>query len=634
MNSKTISKRLGSTLCVCVLTTSALLGVAHINPETAYAKDAKIVANGDGTVSNDYTFIAQFLKDTKTEKVGTIGKVFTNDKGIKMLYIDPYNAKNKNAKVRYNNVGEYNGKKVDAIITVKDWSTYSLKNAYINVRMQKSLAIEMRGMNSATVNTTFYEHGTNKVLKVKGFMSYGDIDAGQSVSIPKTGIDTFYLSKDTVLKYTDKQDSVLFESQTTKDTPATDIKTLVTGTYEGTGITTKFIKNMALYEGRTPESYMKNETDAYKTGLNFDYYYTTGKKPVPTENQVPIKRVSDSDEKDKVENTLKSEEETYHYTLTHNLPDESPDFYHTSYSITDPIIPELKVTNIKVTDENKQDVSKRFDISVDKANVLHVVAKKAELAKAAIYGHTYKVTFDATIRDGADLSKYLNDKGEIDIKNKATAEVDKDKKPSNNTDTHIPSIVEKAVKKIVAKNGKLVDSESLKQGQAVQYRLDFTAPNNQIIKTLSVYDDMEDVLDYQQAKVYDTKTKKEITDQGTLQVDKNKEKVTWTAKKPTDFFGKSFYMIVDAKVKTNADLSKYKKGKEYVIPNDAHMLVNGKDTKTKQVDIHIPISAKKVVTPKPKSAPKPAPKPTPVIPKTSGNGSGYGFFDFIQGLFK
>lgn len=624
MNSKTVSKKLGSTLCVCVLTTSALLGIGHLNPEKAYATDAKIVANGDGTVSNDYTFIARFLNHTKAKQNGKLGKVITTDKGIKMLYINPYDTKNKNAQVRYNNVGEYEGKQVDAIVTVKNWSVYSKKNAYINLRMQKSIGVEMRGMNSATVDTTFYEHGTTNNIKVKGFLSYGDIDAAQSVSVPKTGIDTFYLSKDTALKYKDNEDNVLFQSQTTDDTKSNDIRTMVTATYEGTGVTTKFLKDMSMYEGRTPEGYLAKEDGAYKTGENPDYYFTWGKKPVPTENQVPIKRVSDSDEKDKVENTLKSEEETYRYTLTHNLPDESPDFYHTSYSITDPIIPELKVGNVKVADENGKNVAKRFDISIDKSNVLHVIAKKAELAKADIYGHTYKVTFDATVRKGANLSKYLNDKGEIDIKNKAIAEVDKDKKASNDTDTHVPSIVEKAVKKIVDKNGKLVDSEKLRQGQSVQYRLDFTAPNNHVIKILSVYDDMEDVLDYQSAKVYDTKTKKEITSQGTIQVDQDKEKVIWTAKNPNDFFGKSFYMVVDAKVKTNADLTKYKKGKEYVIPNIAHMLVNGKDTKTKQVDIHIPIPEKKAEVK----------KPTPVIPKTSGSGSGYGFLDFIQGLFK
>lgn len=631
MNSQTLTKKLGRGICVCVLTSSALLGVAHINAETVHAKNAEI-NHGTGTITNDYTFIAQFLKETKASQVGKLGKVIKRDKGYQSLYIDPYDVKNKGAAVKYANVGEYNGKKVDAVVTVQDWSVYSKKNAYITLRMEKSIGIEMAGMNNAKVVTTYYEHGTDKKMKVKGFMSYGDIDAGQAVEVPKAGVDTFYLSKDSVLKVKNKEKSVLFSSQTTDDTPSNDIKTMVTGTYEGTGMTATFQKDMSMYEGRTPETYLANEPNAYKKGDHDDYFFTWGKKPVPTENQKPIKRVSDSDEKDKVENILQNEGETYHYTLTHTLPDESPDFYHQSYSITDLIIPELKVTNIKVTDENKQDVSKRFDISVDKANVLHVVAKKAELSKAAIYGHTYKVTFDATIRDGADLSKYLNEKGEIDIKNKATAEVDKDKKPSNGTDTHVPSIVEKAVKKIVNKEGKLVDSENLKQGQAVQYRLDFTAPNNQVMKTLSVYDDMEDVLDYQGAKVYDTETKKEITSQGTLKVAKDKEKVTWTAKKPTDFFGRSFYMVVDAKVKTNADLTKYKQGADYVIPNVAHMLVNGKDTKTKQMYIHISIPTKKVVTPKPKPAPKPA--PTPVIPKTSGNGSGYGFFDFIQGLFK
>lgn len=622
-------KNMGKVALLGVVATGTLLTGNIAMTPTVHAANAKINANGEGTITNDYTFIAAFLKDTKTEQVGSIGRVFTNDKGIKMLYIDPYNAKNKNAKVRYNNVGEYNGKKVDAIVTVKDWSTYSLKNAYINVRMQKSIAVEMRGMNSATVTTTFYEHGTDKKLNVKGFITYGDIDAGQSVSIPKTGVDTFYLSKDNVLKYKDNTDSVLFESQTTEDTPATDIKTMVTATYTGTGTTTKFIKNMALYPGRTPEGYMKDETDAYKTGLNFDYYYTTGKKPVPTENQVPIKRVSDSDEKDKVENTLNSKEETYHYTLTHNLPDESPDFYHTSYSITDPIIPELQVGNIKVIDENKADVAKRFDISVDKDNVLHVVAKKAELAKADIYGHTYKVTFDATIREGADLSKYLNDKGEIDIQNKATAEVDKASKPSNGTDTHVPSIVEKVVKKIVDKDGKLVDTENLKQGQAVKYRLDYTVPNDQVIKSLVAVDDMEDILDYQGAKVYDTKTKKDITDQGALQVDQNKEKVTWTPKTPNAFFGKSFYMIIDAKVKADADLTPYKKGDSAVIPNVDSLIVNGKEHKSNKVDIVVPIPKK----PTPKPDPKPEPTPT-AIPKTGSAGTGYVAIDWLEQLFK
>ncbi|MBC1420171.1 isopeptide-forming domain-containing fimbrial protein, partial [Listeria fleischmannii] len=195
-----------------------------------------------------------------------------------------------------------------------------------------------------------------------------------------------------------------------------------------------------------------------------------------------------------------------------------------------------------------------------------------------------------------------------------------------------------AVKKIIDANGKLVDYADLKAGEAFQYRLDFNVPNTFKLDDLQLQDDLEDVLDLQGVHVLDANGDQDITEQGTLVLDEKKEAFTWTAKQPNTLAGHPIYVVVDAQVKDDADLTPYLNEENQVrIPNVGHMVINGKDLPTNEVNVSVPYKKeeKPVVKEKEMPQPKEAEKPLTVttLPKTGTTGSGYGLLDFFTKWF-
>ena len=127
------------------------------------------------------------------------------------------------------------------------------------------------------------------------------------------------------------------------------------------------------------------------------------------------------------------------------------------------------------------------------------------------------------------------------------------------------------------------EKDVVKNGE-VTYLHEFVISNKEKVTSLEIYDDLEDVLDLIDAKVFsgskDDLT--DITDKGTLTKDDEKEKVTWKPKTPSDFFGQTIYLQVTAKLKANVDLDPYlnKETGKIEIPNQGHMILNSDDIPT------------------------------------------------------
>ena len=118
---------------------------------------------------------------------------------------------------------------------------------------------------------------------------------------------------------------------------------------------------------------------------------------------------------------------------------------------------------------------------------------------------------------------------------------------------------------------------------------------------------------------------KEITDQGELKVDEDKETFEWVAKDPKSMRGKSFYVEVTGKAKTDGDYSKYEKDGKATIPNVAKLTVDGDSMDSNEVKTEIPNEEKPKPEPKPKKEdPKQDPKQDPENPAPAPNGSGNG----------
>ncbi|KMP34748.1 adhesin [Bacillus cereus] len=160
---------------------------------------------------------------------------------------------------------------------------------------------------------------------------------------------------------------------------------------------------------------------------------------------------------------------------------------------------------------------------------------------------------------------------------------------SGSGDDNPPSIE----KNIVDENGKLVENEQLTQmDQVIQYQVGTHIPNDPPKYTsMVISDDLEDVLEVLEAKVYD-QNGQDITSKGTLNIDKQRSEVTFTFGENFDYKSYEDQIInlsIKAKIKNNADLSSYVDKK---IPNKAELHFDDKTLTSKEVTITPPEAPK------------------------------------------
>ncbi|MGG0314211.1 SpaA isopeptide-forming pilin-related protein, partial [Bacillus mycoides] len=144
-------------------------------------------------------------------------------------------------------------------------------------------------------------------------------------------------------------------------------------------------------------------------------------------------------------------------------------------------------------------------------------------------------------------------------------------------------------KNIVDENGKLVENQQLTQmDQPIQYQVGTHIPKDPPKYTsMVISDDLEDVLEVLEAKVYD-QNGQDITSKGTLTIDKQKSEVTFTFGESFDYKSYEDQIInlnIKAKIKADADLSSYVDKK---IPNKAELHYDDKKLTSNEVTVTPP----------------------------------------------
>lgn len=98
-----------------------------------------------------------------------------------------------NYKARYNNVGTYNGTKVDVVLTLTDFNGCKLRKNTSKCGIwfeQTTIAVYSLGVKRINIKYEFFEAGTDTPIEIKGYSTYWDIDANQGIHFIKgtTGI--------------------------------------------------------------------------------------------------------------------------------------------------------------------------------------------------------------------------------------------------------------------------------------------------------------------------------------------------------------------------------------------------------------------------------------------------------------
>lgn len=289
----------------------------------------------------------------------------------------------------------------------------------------------------------------------------------------------------------------------------------------------------------------------------------------------------------------------YQYRVTYTVPKNGSELTNVEFS--DDLEDVLDLKGVKITDDKGNDITKsdgELKIDNEKESFTWQPTKEYMLKMP---DHSYVVEITAKIKPNVDLTKYWDKASEqYLIPNIAKGKYNNKETPSNkvNIITPPPSTKNKVVKSIEGLSASFHDDkDNVEIGKDYTYKIQFTPAQGKTLKDVEFSDDLEDVLDLQKVVVQNPDGKDVTESEGKLKIDNEKESFLWQPNDNvvTTMGGKTYTVLVTAKVKENADLQKYIKNNVIEIPNTAHMKDSGEDTAS-----NTPIATPKTEEPKAK----------------------------------
>lgn len=546
------------------------------------------IPNNSEVISSKYSFIAKYTNGVT--KVSTFGTGWSNTKNIwgdgkeeGYFSMRPTaDLKGKNG-VIYSNVGSYDGKTIDLKITLKDWQQFSKYQGYISYS-KEDISHFAQGYEFVDQLWEFIDHATGLPVKVSGFMTINDIDAGQGVQFSKettNAIDKIYVAAtDNWINYENINGEYKFFDSTGTGAENEDLFATFTFLYsEQNSFRFKWCVDKTLL-GWDYETLNFEKDHIGDTGYQGAYFGYIAKKPLKTETLSPVKKNSDSDETLLDKNMLIDRNETQIYTVVHQVPDEYEDFHYKSYKFKDILDPIFEVQKVTIEDETGKDCKELFDLSIAD-NVVSYTAKEATLKSANFYNHYYTTVIHAKI--GKDIVLSFSD-GMVLLNNTAQVTIDGTAKESNTTVTEIPQPkLPKPIKRVVDENGKDINKKEVLQGEVLIYEID--QPVNELNKdTTSKYtefsfnDPLPSQVSFLSAKIL--KDGKEIKAEK-ISYDKNSHTVIFTGDAAflKNMTMKNETYTLQIKTKVNQEI-----GDKERIENSGSTSINKQSQKTNEVE--------------------------------------------------
>lgn len=231
--------------------------------------------------------------------------------------------------------------------------------------------------NPATIRVEFYDSETGEKIKVKGVWNLTDIDHDESAIMYSDSIQEVYVREDSDVLGERTSDKLTVESPRNANVSETDETRWVSVAY--------------------------GETDE----LTFDYYSSGSWNGYDVKSLVPI-AFPDPSKIGTVENQATKQ---INYTTYVSVPYRQIKNFEPQLIIEDPVIDELNIQSFDIVDTlTGQNVNSLFTLS-KQGNKIRAEAKATSLKKADFYNKMYALEVKATVKEGADLSKYPYEKG-------------------------------------------------------------------------------------------------------------------------------------------------------------------------------------------------------------------------------
>lgn len=567
--------------------------------KTEFSKDQLIKFLGDNPQNVTYITGNQGDQKMKFDKgnlkspsKAQLNETYSDDNGrtdgyVKKSYAKPYILK-KGSSWSYKHALKDNktGKDIDVKYTVTDIKvdkSHKYGNSPVADVRTNALGVNMMTpIMEASYDVEYFDSETGKPVKIDALNGMGDLDGDQ------------YYKLNTKMESALKGSKVVQDgNQSWKAKDVTAYPTSDPGT-QVWNIAKGVSKQNFTWGTRQERSKDYHGADLWING-NIEFGLDLPKKPTPPkkpnvnyqlhklnatpENHKDVEKGIQKEDTDATINGEKVEvgdQITYPLTNTDLPADRNDDIK--SYVMKDKL-PE-GVTPDKDAIEKNVDKSK-WDVKIDGQDVTVTATKDLLADMNKDKTKAFKVP---TVGLVATVTKG----GNANLDNTFDTIINDNTVKSNKVTNTPPPLVKKQAKKTVSTD-KVVDFN-----QKYQYGLDFTIPNDKNYKDIEIKDsDMtKGSLDFDKVTV--KQGDKDITDQGELKLDKDKDTFTWKAKDPAKLLGQNVHVDIDAKVKPGTDLSKYKTNEKdsdgntiYSMPNTGHLVLDGEDTPTNEVPIKV-----------------------------------------------
>ncbi|CAI3475272.1 isopeptide-forming domain-containing fimbrial protein [Enterococcus cecorum] len=265
------------------------------------------------------------------------------------------------------------------------------------------------------------------------------------------------------------------------------------------------------------------------------------------------------------EKTLGTNENTVTFRLYHTL-NENPNT--TKVQIDDLLEPDFELQSVRFMKDNREVTDQWKRLSTSNKQQLSYQVNAANIKE--YLGKTWYT--DVTVRVRDDYQKTR-------IPNHSTLITNFDTVKSNEVYV-TPRTITTGITKSILKGTAEVKESSVADGQNVVYRITANV-GNKPMTSLVLKDKLEAPLALQEAVV--ANNGKDVTSQGTLSLSNNT--FTWTAKNPNDWRAKTLVIGLKSKFTMNKKVIPYldKASNTYRIPNQAHIVIDGKDLPSDKV---------------------------------------------------
>ena len=346
----------------------------------------------------------------------------------------------------YKNVGNYNGKPIDLKITVIEWSDrrteytktttgdYNGKSNYPTILFLKntiSIGVQARSFRNVQYKYEYYYNGTNTpVTDIKGHITFGDIDAYESVALTDANIYRGYITSNSVLSINSNKISSGAASSEYNDT-----KNYLEVLFNGSPI-------QFTYDRSSDSDLHTNNYNASKR--TFFSILFKGDSSIPYDTPEISKSVSAA--------TINTND-TLKYSFSTLIPMQPSNKSYTSFVISDTLEDsiELADNNLTVTNDIGQNVSNHFTLSSD-GQTVKITGLQSFVSGSSFGNKEYTFTVNVKPKDNYAFTVSNN---KVVINNTASVSTNYGTKNSNNVSTEIKFNI---TTEIV--NGNITESES------------------------------------------------------------------------------------------------------------------------------------------------------------------------------